>query len=242
MKSEFGKLSGAYSFSRKNYPEEVIDYIISLVNKNSKVLDIGCGTGIATRQLAERGFQVFACDIDEKMIDEAKKYPKKNINYFVADVKKLPFDKEIFDLVTAFGAFHWFYDEHSMVEIKRVMKKDSFFCVANKNDMGNFKKDFSNIIKKIIGKHIISAKDNYNPMKIFKKYDFRDIKESKMATSEYFTIEKALLHFQSMHLWNYVPPEFREEVLKLLSEHFTPLAENGFVKREIEIVTVVGKR
>lgn len=242
MKSEFGKLSVAYSSSRKNYPEKVIDYIISLVNKHSRVLDVGCGTGIATRQLAKSSLEIFACDIDEKMIDEAKKYPKENIYYYIAPAKTLPLDNEYFDMVTAFGAFHWFCDEESVAEIRRVMKKDSLFCVVNKNDIGNFKKDFSNIIYQTINKKVSSIKDTYDPISILKKHDFKDIKENKITTSEYFTIEKALLQFQSMHLWNYVPQELREETLRLLKERFASITEHGFVKREIEVVTIVGKK
>lgn len=54
MKSEFGKLSQAYSVARLDYPQEVIDYVISFAYKDAKILDLGCGTGIATRQLAQR--------------------------------------------------------------------------------------------------------------------------------------------------------------------------------------------
>ncbi len=241
MKSEFGKLSQAYSVARLGYPQVVIDNVVSFADKKAKILDIGCGTGIATRQLAQNGFKVFACDSDKKMIEEANKYPKENIRYYTADAKSLPFDNESFDLVTAFGAFHWFCDEVSITEIRRAMKRDSIFCVVNKNDVGNFKKDFSNIIYKIISKKVSSVKDAYDPTSILKKYGFMDVKENKIETSEYFTIEKALLQFQSMHLWNNVPGVLRKNTLESLKKHFSSLSENGLVRRDIEVVTVVGR-
>lgn len=242
MKSEFGKLSQAYSVARQGYPQEVIDNVVSFMGKDAKILDLGCGTGIATRQLAQSGFDVFACDNDEKMIEEAEKYPEENIRYYTADAKSLPFNDESFDLMTAFGAFHWFCDEESIAEIRRVMKKDSVFYVVNKNDVGNFKKDFSNIIHRIINKKISSAKDAYSPVRILKKYGFKDIKENKIGTTEYFTIDRALLQFQSMHLWNSVPEELRKNTLESLKKHFSSLSKDGLVKRDIEVITVVGRK
>jgi len=242
MKSEFGKLSQAYSVARQGYPTEVIDNAVSFLDKDARILDLGCGTGIATLQLAQSGFNVFACDNDTKMIDEAKKYPKENIHYYIADARSLPFNDEFFDLMTAFGAFHWFCDETSIYEIRRVMKPDTFFCVINKNDIGNFKKDFSNIIYKIINKKVSSVKDAYDPVSILEKYGFKDVKENKIKTFEYFTIDKALLQFQSMHLWNSVPQELRKNTLESLKEHFSSFSKDGLVKRDIEVVTVVGRK
>jgi len=242
MKSEFGKFCHAYSVARQEYPKEVIDNVVRFAEKNAKILDLGCGTGIATRQLAQNDFEIFACDSDEKMIDEANEYPRENIHYYTADANRLPFNDESFDLVTAFGAFHWFCDEESIAEIRRVMKNDSMFCVVNKNDIGNFKKDFSNIIYKIINKKVSSIKDAYDPISILKKYGFEDVKENKIIASEYFTLEKELLQFQSMHLWNNVPEELRKDTLEILKKHFSELSENGLVRRDIEIVTVVGRK
>ncbi len=241
-KSEFGKLSQAYSVARQEYPQEVIDNIVRFAEKDAKILDLGCGTGIATRQLAQNDFEIFASDIDEKMIDEANKYPRENIHYCIADAKHLSFDNESFNLVTAFGAFHWFCDEESITEIRRVMKSNTFFCIVNKNDVGNFKKDFSNIIYKIINKKVSSVKDAYDPVNILEKNGFKDVKENKIIAPEYFTLEKALLQFQSMHLWNNVSEELRKDTLEVLKKHFSSLSENGLVRRDIEIVTVVGRK
>ena len=228
--------------ARQDYPQEVIDNVVCFVDGKAKILDLGCGTGIATRQLAQNGFEIFACDSDEKMIDEAKKYSKENIHYLKSEASNLIFDTEFFDLATTFGAFHWFCDEPSVNEIRRVMKPDSFFCIVNKNDVGNFKKDFSEIIYKMVGKKISSVKDAYDPVSIIKKYGFRDVKENEMKTSEYFTIDKALLQFQSMHLWNYVPEELRKNTLESLKKHFISLLGDGLVRRDIEVVTVVGRK
>jgi len=109
----FGKLRNAYASGRKGYSKECMEYISSLVFEGVKVLDLGCGTGISTRQLADVGFSVVGLDSDEKMLEKAKEENKKNISYINAEVSKMPFDNEEFQVITAFGAFHWFRDQES---------------------------------------------------------------------------------------------------------------------------------
>ena len=74
----FGAQRDAYNTARLGYPKEVMSFIFGVMPKHSKVLDVGCGTGISTRQLATY-FDVVGCDIDEKMIEVAQTYD--NIKY-----------------------------------------------------------------------------------------------------------------------------------------------------------------
>src|SRR5688572_476862 len=128
----FRKVREAYAEARLDFPNEVIGYITQhLPFRTALVLDIGCGTGIATRQLRDRGVRVIGSDIDAGMIEEAEKTSPK-ISYVVAPAHQLPFENNHFDAVTAFSAFHWFRDKKSLSEIKRVLKKDGRFFIINK--------------------------------------------------------------------------------------------------------------
>jgi SAM-dependent methyltransferase len=56
--------------------------------ENQKVLDVGCGTGVFTRMLAEQGAMVVGYDPSSKQIEEAQRkelQKKQNIEYFVGD-------------------------------------------------------------------------------------------------------------------------------------------------------------
>src|SRR5262245_4234281 len=51
---------------------------------NSKVLDLGCGSGAIASALAGNGFRVTACDIAEKMIEAGKQiYGQSRIEWCV---------------------------------------------------------------------------------------------------------------------------------------------------------------
>ena len=87
--------------------------------KNKKILDAGCGTGIAAN--------FFNCqtgiDPSEKLIEIArKKHPK--IEFIVAKAEKLPFKNNEFDAVISVTAIQNFDDiEKGLDEIKRVGKE-----------------------------------------------------------------------------------------------------------------------
>ena len=87
--------------------------------KNKKILDVGCGTGIAAN--------FFHCktgiDPSEKLVEIArKKYPK--IRFIVAKAEKLPFRENEFEAVISLTAIQNFDDiEKGLGGIKRVGKE-----------------------------------------------------------------------------------------------------------------------
>jgi ubiquinone/menaquinone biosynthesis C-methylase UbiE len=87
--------------------------------KNKKILDVGCGTGIAA--------DFFKCDTgvdpSEKLLEIAsEKYP--NIQFIEASAESLPFEDDEFDAVISVTAIQNFEDiEKGLSEIKRVGKE-----------------------------------------------------------------------------------------------------------------------
>lgn len=237
----FGVISENYDSARLSYPEEVIDFCLSFVKEeSSSILDLGCGTGISTRQLAERGKSIVGCDKDQKMIEIAFKYPAKNISYVVAVAEELPFGEEKFDLVTAFGAFHWFANEKALSEIKKVLRRGGAFCVVNKNDIGNFKQDYKNILKDVLKRDLPNIKKDYDPQKLLKEAGLSQIQQAKFKTGEFFPLPDTLLQIQSMSIWNLVPLELKTSTLQLLEKSYRSKLVNGFVERKLEISAIVG--
>jgi SAM-dependent methyltransferase len=67
-----------------------------------RVLDVACGTGIASSELLERweGVKVIGIDISPRMVEEAEAIVP-GVEFRVASVHRLPFEDGEFDLVTA---------------------------------------------------------------------------------------------------------------------------------------------
>lgn len=240
----FGKLRDAYVAARQAFPQDFIEYIWqSTTSLQPIILDIGCGTGIATRQLAEHpGASVIGCDVDKGMIEAAQETFITNIKYVTAPANKLPFNSNLFDIVTAFSAFHWFKDEQSLAEIQRVLKKGGRFFVINKNDIRGFRRGYKTKLANLLGEKLPDPKDNYDPSLILNKAGFVDMITKRFISEEQFSPAGALQHIQSAAAWSVVPKEKEYAARELMKNHIAETMNDGKVTRKLEVVVVSGKK
>jgi 2-polyprenyl-3-methyl-5-hydroxy-6-metoxy-1,4-benzoquinol methylase len=78
--------------------------VLARLPGNSRVLDLGCGTGAIASALSACGFRVTACDIAEEMIEAGKEiYGRARIEWRLLppDWKELPFASGSFDVIIA---------------------------------------------------------------------------------------------------------------------------------------------
>ena len=90
---------------------EAQDFMLRLLNfllleKNSQIIDIGCGRGRHARFLSDQGYKVIGIDIAPTNIDYAKQFEGENLHFFCFDKRKI-FKKASFDialnLFTSYG-------------------------------------------------------------------------------------------------------------------------------------------
>lgn len=99
-----------------------------------RVLDAGCGDGVLSRMLAERGAIVFGTDISEPNIERCNQYAKEaglsNMEFAVADSESLPFPDNSFDLVVSSHVLEHLPDfDKGLTEIMRVTKKRAVVAI-----------------------------------------------------------------------------------------------------------------
>jgi trans-aconitate 2-methyltransferase len=73
--------------------------------QGESILDLGCGTGQLTQQIAATGAEVIGIDYATSMIEQAQKnYP--NLKFTVADARNIEFS-QAFDAVFSNAVLHW---------------------------------------------------------------------------------------------------------------------------------------
>jgi len=89
------------------------------------VLDIGCGDGRITAEIASRlpHGSVLGVDASQNMIELASRNSRPNLEFETADARSLRFEQE-FDLIVSFNALHWIHEQElALTSIHRALKK-----------------------------------------------------------------------------------------------------------------------
>ncbi|HUF34017.1 MAG TPA: class I SAM-dependent methyltransferase [Acidimicrobiales bacterium] len=108
-----------YDAARPSYPPGVYDALGAL--EGLRVLDVGAGTGIATRQLLERGAVVTAVDPGARVLARASARSP-GLAAVVADGAALPIRDEVADLVCFAQSWHWLDESAGTAESHRVLR------------------------------------------------------------------------------------------------------------------------
>lgn len=118
----FSGRSGDYEAYRPVYPPKAIDAIVAELGSPAQLVaaDVGAGTGIGSRLLAERGVRVIAIEPNADMRSAVTTHP--GVQFLEGTAEALPLDTASVDLVTSFQAFHWFDFTKSLQEFRRVLK------------------------------------------------------------------------------------------------------------------------
>jgi ubiquinone/menaquinone biosynthesis C-methylase UbiE len=104
------------------------------INNNSKVLEVGCGTGVYTSMFAQMKADFTAIDISPQMIDVCKK--KQILNekkLIVMDAEQMDFYGDSFDTVIGCYILQWLQMSRFFHEVNRVLKPHGKLVLLAKN-------------------------------------------------------------------------------------------------------------
>ena len=100
-----------------------------------RVLDIGCGTGYGTAELAQSARSATGIDISSDAIVYAQEhYPLPNATFLAVSATSLPFLPASFDLITAFEVIEHLDDwKDLLIEVRRLLHPSGTFLVSTPN-------------------------------------------------------------------------------------------------------------
>jgi len=130
----FDAVAELYDRARPGYPAELVDDLVSLagLRAGSRVVEIGCGTGQATRSLAERRLDVTCVELGESMAAVASERPARfpNVRVVCTAFEDWEPDATAFDAVVAFTSFHWVDEAVRFEKPARLLRPEGCLAVT----------------------------------------------------------------------------------------------------------------
>lgn len=108
----------AYARFRPEYPPELAQFLASVSPGTALAVDVGCGNGQLTAQLAAHFDRALGADPSADQIAHAAVHPR--VEYVCAPAEQLPVADRSAQLITAAQAAHWFDLPRFYAEARRI--------------------------------------------------------------------------------------------------------------------------
>lgn len=124
----FGAAAEAYERFRPGYPAELVDLVMTYAGRPVRTaLEIGAGTGKATRLFAERGVKVTATEPDGAMLAELRQHVPASVRTVQTSFEDLR-PGESYGLVYAAAALHWTTPEGRWRRVAALLEPGGVFA------------------------------------------------------------------------------------------------------------------
>jgi ubiquinone/menaquinone biosynthesis C-methylase UbiE len=130
----FNSVAELYDSCRSGYPDELLTAMTGIagLRDGSRVLEVGCGTGQLTRQLAARGFRLLAIDLGPAMIEIARRnVPAGSAEFEVSSFEDYQAASAAFQLIVSATAFHWVDPEIKWAKAARLLAPGGWLAVLS---------------------------------------------------------------------------------------------------------------
>lgn len=147
--TRFADRASDYALFRPSYPREAIDAVLGGLSEHERLVaaDIGAGTGISSRLLADRGLRVLAIEPNAAMRERAE--PHSRVTFVDGTAEATGLDEASVDLVLCAQAFHWFKPSEAIAEFRRILKPGGrlAFMINERDNTGAAMQDYNAAIR-----------------------------------------------------------------------------------------------
>jgi ubiquinone/menaquinone biosynthesis C-methylase UbiE len=190
----FANRADDYAKYRPSYPTAAIDAILHATLHADRVgdptklrfADIGAGTGISSRLLADRGVTVWAIEPNAAM--RAAAQPHANVEYRHGTAEHTGLPDQSVDGILCCQAFHWFEPVAALTEFRRILKPGGQVALMwnDRNRQDEFTEAYTHVIAQAVDPRYLE------------RLDRKASEAEALRTSDLFTNYRALT-FSNTH-------------------------------------------
>jgi ubiquinone/menaquinone biosynthesis C-methylase UbiE len=130
----FDTVAEDYDAVRPSYPDEIVGFVVATagIGPGDPVLEIGCGTGQLTRQLASIGVALTAIDLGASMVALARRNlaaARADVRFAVTAFEDFAAPDASFRLVASATAFHWINPDVGWAKVARLLRPGGWLAL-----------------------------------------------------------------------------------------------------------------
>jgi SAM-dependent methyltransferase len=144
-RESFDRVPDIYHDIRPGYPSALFDDLFALLGARPHILEVGPGTGQATRDLLDHGATVHAIEIGPAMADKlCQVIPAKELTVTVGNFEEVPDARSTYDCVFAATSYHWIEPRAQLKRPSELLKPGGVIAIVDAiqvdspNDRGFF--------------------------------------------------------------------------------------------------------
>lgn len=176
LQAEFNRWAQAGEGEKmENHHLDITNKTLRLMDlkKTDRVLDLGCGSGWASRLLAKQAGEVTGVDVSDEMVKQATASSKNfaNVKFLWGSAQKIPCADKYFDKMLSVESFYYYADQDAALdEIFRVMAPGGrIFILINLYKDNEYSLQWVHLLK--VPVHVRSAAEY---IAMFEKHGFKD--------------------------------------------------------------------
>lgn len=165
------------------------DRMLSVITPGMRVLELGCGPGGLSLEMARRGAVVDAHDISAETLAVAREYYHKqvvagSVTFHHSDVNALRLSKNEYDVVVCWEALHHFAElDHVLNEVHKCLKLGGRFMFFEHVNLGRVGRFVLGVLYPFLPLHIVPTPYSMRLQKIASIVSFRLIPRPLMSSS-----------------------------------------------------------
>ncbi|HSE60732.1 MAG TPA: class I SAM-dependent methyltransferase [Candidatus Saccharimonadales bacterium] len=135
LRATFDENAERYEQFRPRYPTQLFDKLVADagINSNSSLLEIGPGTGQATKPLAKLGSAITAIELGASLAQKARQELRQydNVRIITGSFEDINLPASNYDLIYSATAFHWVKNEYQFTKTARLLKPHGYLAIIH---------------------------------------------------------------------------------------------------------------